>query len=108
MDSSCLHPTFATPVGEAGCVDVSGSDLAAVIAHAPLSIAVAAEYVLQACVALAEAHVLGSVHRDLKPSNLFLTRRLNRTALVKVMKRDDYARRLLGRTTPAPTSCKFF
>ena len=32
----------------------------------------AAEYVLQACVGLAEAHATGFVHRDLKTANLFL------------------------------------
>ena len=31
-------------------------------------------YVLQACLALQEAHQLGIVHRDLKPANLFLAR----------------------------------
>ena len=64
---------------------LEGTDLAAAIAHRPLSVAVAADYVLQACVALAEAHALGIVHRDLKPSNLFLARRLDGTPLVKVL-----------------------
>ena len=32
----------------------------------------AIDYVLQACVGIAEAHDIGVIHRDLKPSNLFL------------------------------------
>jgi len=53
---------------------LDGSDLSRVVAAGPLPIAVAADYVLQACIALAEAHAIGIVHRDLKPGNLFLTR----------------------------------
>src|SRR5216684_1290277 len=43
--------------------------------RAPLPIAEAVGWVLQACEGIAEAHVLGIIHRDLKPSNLFLTER---------------------------------
>ncbi len=45
----------------------------------------AAEYVLQACKAMQEAHGQGIVHRDLKPQNLFLTHRPDGTPLVKVL-----------------------
>jgi serine/threonine-protein kinase len=64
---------------------LAGEDLGQLIEHAPLAPDVAAEYVLQACVAVAEAHALGIIHRDLKPANLFVTRRIDGSALVKVL-----------------------
>ncbi|HSS00802.1 MAG TPA: protein kinase [Kofleriaceae bacterium] len=64
---------------------LEGNDLAVVLADGALPVAIAADYVLQACVAVAEAHALGIVHRDLKPANLFLTRRLDGTPLIKVL-----------------------
>ncbi|HET9957576.1 MAG TPA: serine/threonine-protein kinase, partial [Polyangiaceae bacterium] len=45
----------------------------------------AVDYVLQACEALAEAHSYGIIHRDLKPANLFLTRRPDGSALIKIL-----------------------
>jgi eukaryotic-like serine/threonine-protein kinase len=51
----------------------------------PLDSQTAAQYVLQACEAIVEAHQLGIVHRDLKPANLFLTRRKDGSPLVKVL-----------------------
>jgi serine/threonine-protein kinase len=45
----------------------------------------AVDYVMQACEAIAEAHVAGIVHRDLKPKNLFLTRTVHGRPLVKVL-----------------------
>jgi len=65
---------------------LDGSDLGAVIyASAPLSVDDAVDYVLQACEAIAEAHTLGIVHRDLKPENLFVTRRRDGSAWIKVL-----------------------
>jgi serine/threonine-protein kinase len=50
-----------------------------------LPVAEAVDFLLQASEGLAEAHALGIVHRDLKPSNLFLTRRSDGSALIKVL-----------------------
>jgi serine/threonine-protein kinase len=65
---------------------LEGSDLAALLAsRGPLPLPEVAEYVLQACEAISEAHALGIVHRDLKPSNLYLTQRVDGTPVVKVL-----------------------
>ncbi|HEY2513584.1 MAG TPA: protein kinase, partial [Polyangiaceae bacterium] len=65
---------------------LSGSDLDRVVeTSGPLSPVAAVGYILQACEAIAEAHVAGIVHRDLKPANLFLTRRPDGSDCVKVL-----------------------
>jgi serine/threonine-protein kinase len=65
---------------------LDGRDLAKVLrAQGPMPVQTAADYVLQACEAVAEAHGLGIVHRDLKPSNLFLTAAADGSPLVKVL-----------------------
>ncbi|KYF46971.1 protein kinase [Sorangium cellulosum] len=65
---------------------LTGDDLGQVLqSRGPLPVAEAADYLLQACEAIAEAHARGIIHRDLKPKNLFLTRRPDGTPLLKVL-----------------------
>jgi serine/threonine-protein kinase len=65
---------------------LQGGDLAEWLRQkGPLPIEQAVEFVLQACVALAEAHGLGIVHRDLKPANLFCVRGADGQLSIKVL-----------------------
>jgi serine/threonine-protein kinase len=65
---------------------LEGKDLRALVAElGTLSVVSAIDFVLQACEAIAEAHVLGAIHRDLKPANLFLTHRSDGSPCVKVL-----------------------
>ena len=65
---------------------LEGQDLAARLEErGPLEIEQAVEFIVQACVAVAEAHGLGIVHRDLKPANLFCIRRPDGQLSIKVL-----------------------
>jgi eukaryotic-like serine/threonine-protein kinase len=65
---------------------LEGHDLSSVLTtEGRLPFGRAVDYVLQACEAVAEAHVHGIVHRDLKPANLFLARRVDGTEVIKVL-----------------------
>ena len=65
---------------------LEGQDLSNVLAEkGALPVHTAVGYILQACEAVAEAHANGIVHRDLKPANLFLTKRPDGTACIKVL-----------------------
>jgi serine/threonine-protein kinase len=65
---------------------LAGVDLGQMLReNGPMSVGEALVALLQASEAIAEAHALGIVHRDLKPSNLFVTRRADGTALIKVL-----------------------
>ena len=65
---------------------LDGGDLAAWIqTRGALPVEQAVDFVLQACVALADAHSMGIIHRDLKPSNLFCVRRSDGQLVIKVL-----------------------
>ncbi len=81
-----------------------GRDLGSLLEAGPLPVETAVDYVLQACDAIAEAHVLGIVHRDLKPANLFLAQRPTNAPILKVLdfgisKRTPRAGMAMGRQT---------
>ncbi|MEO7093721.1 MAG: serine/threonine-protein kinase, partial [Polyangiales bacterium] len=65
---------------------LDGSDLAELLRkESRIPVDEAVLFVMQACEALAEAHLLGIVHRDLKPANLFLTARADGSPCIKVL-----------------------
>jgi serine/threonine-protein kinase len=65
---------------------LEGTDLSALVQkRGRLPLQEVADYVLQACEAIAEAHALGIVHRDLKPSNMYLARRSDGTTAIKLL-----------------------
>jgi hypothetical protein len=65
---------------------LEGGDLAGWLKQrGPLAAEQAVDFVLQACEALADAHVLGIVHRDLKPANLFCIQRSDGQLSIKVI-----------------------
>ena len=65
---------------------LDGGDLSTwLLERGPLPTELAVEFVLQACVAVADAHGLGIIHRDIKPANLFCVRRSDGQFLIKVL-----------------------
>jgi hypothetical protein len=64
---------------------LEGEDLGRVAARGVLPVAQAVECILHACEGVAEAHRVGVIHRDLKPENLFLARRRDGGATLKVV-----------------------
>lgn len=63
-----------------------GEDLGSYVrTHGPVEPALAVDWILQACNAIAHAHATGIIHRDLKPANLFLTQRSDGSDCVKVL-----------------------
>ncbi|HET9958736.1 MAG TPA: serine/threonine-protein kinase [Polyangiaceae bacterium] len=75
--ANVLDVGVAAPIGPYIVMEyLEGKDLCDILGvYGKLSVRRAAEYVMQACEALAIAHANGIIHRDIKPENLFLTRR---------------------------------
>ena len=90
IESEHVVEVFDVDRFEDGCPYIvmeylEGEDLGRRVARGAVPVEEAVDYVLQACVGIAEAHRVGVVHRDLKPENLFLTRRRDGAAIVKVV-----------------------
>jgi len=65
---------------------LEGEDLKTILDRSgPLDVNLTVTFVLEACIAVAEAHALDIVHRDLKPGNLFLIRRPDGRRSVKLV-----------------------
>ena len=65
---------------------LEGRDLARMLAeNGPVPVPILADYLVQACLGLGEAHAARIVHRDLKPANLFLTLRPDGSPLIKLV-----------------------
>jgi eukaryotic-like serine/threonine-protein kinase len=65
---------------------LEGSDLHQVLEQrGSVPIELAADWLIQTCEAVAEAHAAGIVHRDLKPQNLFLARTVGGGSTIKVL-----------------------
>jgi serine/threonine-protein kinase len=65
---------------------LEGKDLGELLREqGQLPVKQAVEYVMQACEALAVAHVAGIVHRDVKPENLFLVQEAQGMDRIKVL-----------------------
>jgi serine/threonine-protein kinase len=65
---------------------LQGDNLASLLRQqGKVPVALACDFIIQACEALAEAHSLGIVHRDLKPGNLFLANLPHGRRAIKIL-----------------------
>lgn len=81
---------------------LEGGDLAGWLRQrGALPIEQGVDFVLQACVGIAEAHSVGIVHRDLKPANLFCVRRSDGQLGIKVL--DFGISKVTSRTGSGPS-----
>ena len=65
---------------------LEGRDLGSLVdLEGPLDSKLVAEYVIEACAGIAEAHARALIHRDLKPGNLFLELRADGSPCIKIL-----------------------
>ncbi len=64
---------------------LEGNDLAVEALEGPVPVAALADWIIQACAALQEAHDQGIIHRDLKPANIFLAKIPSGERIAKVV-----------------------
>jgi serine/threonine-protein kinase len=64
---------------------LEGEDLSQRLRRGAVPVQDAVDYIIQSCEAMSVAHRSGIVHRDLKPANLFLTKRPDGSAIIKVL-----------------------
>jgi serine/threonine-protein kinase len=93
--SARMRSEHAVHVHDVGTLDgtpymvmelLAGTDLGRQLqTSGPLTAERAIDYVLQACEALAEAHMAGIVHRDIKPDNLFIATTGGGKSVLKIL-----------------------
>jgi eukaryotic-like serine/threonine-protein kinase len=82
---AALHNPHVVEVHEAGMLDsglrylvmelLTGCTLRVLLGNGPVEPALAAEYGLQLCSALSDAHRANIIHRDIRPENVFVVKR---------------------------------
>ena len=92
---AALHNPHVVEVHEAGTLPtglrylvmelLSGCTLRVLLGNGPVEPALAAEYGVQLCSALSDAHRANIIHRDIRPENVFLAGKLENERSIKLL-----------------------